>query len=226
LKTRKKDRRSSKQYWKKGEDPLATGTLILEPFYTEDHLTPNADGVPRRIYEEDAVAAEVQRRRNYNENLLRLQSMVIADRKTQTERFMEIKKMHGILCSEMQIMRMQMLALMRRPVNNGFRNRHHRSTIHVSVDAGKPSEIQNMLVADNIRTRESHARLAHRPKHLEDLWQEWEFDVGGRKAAKLFTYSERGLKENKFAYSRRKPFWLLMHVLIRRGGIVQIRHVS
>mgnify|MGYP001626574524 CR=1 FL=1 len=114
--------------------------------------------------------------------------------------------MHDILCSEMQIMRKQLLALMRRSVNNGFGNRHHRNAINVSVaDAGEPSEIQNMLVADNIRTRESHARLGHRPKHLKDLWQEWEFGLGGRKAAKLFTSSERRLKENKFAYSCRKP---------------------
>ena len=191
------------------------GTLILEPFYIEDHLTPNADGVPRRIYEEDAVAAEVRRRRNDNENLLRLQSMIIADRKTQVEFKMEMKRMHDILCSEMMILRKQMVSLMRRPVNNGFRN---RGTVPpIAVNAGVPSEIQNLLAADNIRTRESHARLSYRPKHLEDLWQEWEFGVGGRKAAKLFTSSERGLKENKFAYSRRKPFWLLMHELIRRG---------
>ena len=45
-----------------GENPIAkvplivgndSGVLNLEPFYTEDHLTLNEAGVPRRIYKED-----------------------------------------------------------------------------------------------------------------------------------------------------------------------------
>ena len=59
-----------------GENPIAKvplmianneGALILEPFYTEDHLTLNEDGTPKRIYEEDAVANQIRSRRNDNE---------------------------------------------------------------------------------------------------------------------------------------------------------------
>ena len=74
-----------------------------------------------------------------------------------------------------------------------------------------------MLVHENLRIEHSNARLSNSPKHLEDLWKEWEFGVGGRKAAKLFTSSERGLKVNRYRYCRRLKFWKLASEMIRRG---------
>ena len=53
------------------------------------------------------------------------------------------------------------------------------------------------------------------PKSLHVLWQEYEFGVGGRKAAKLFSARERGLV--KFNYCLRKHFWLLMLRMIQKG---------
>ena len=53
------------------------------------------------------------------------------------------------------------------------------------------------------------------PKSLHVLWQEYEFGVGGRKAAKLFTASERG--RVKFNYSLRKHFWNLMKYMLLKG---------
>ena len=47
------------------------------------------------------------------------------------------------------------------------------------------------------------------------LWQEYEFGVGGKKAAKLFNARERG--KNKFAFSLRKPFWDLVVCMIFHG---------
>ena len=43
---------------------------------------------------------------------------------------------------------------------------------------------------------------------LHMLWTEYQFGVGGKKPAKLFTARERG--EVKFLYSLRKPFWTLV----------------
>jgi hypothetical protein len=57
--------------------------------------------------------------------------------------------------------------------------------------------------------------LVANPRDLFVLWQEYEFGVGGRKAAKLFTSSERG--KVKFKYSRRKIVWECIHRLIRSG---------
>ena len=63
-----------------------------------------------------------------------------------------------------------------------------------------------MLERENLRIEDSTARLGRNPKHLEDLWQEWEFGIGGRKAAKLITSSERGKKKVVSTYSRRMHF--------------------
>ena len=59
------------------------------------------------------------------------------------------------------------------------------------------------------------ATLSKNPKTLYVLWQEYQFGVGGRKAAKLFTAEERG--KVKYNYSLRKPFWDLMDLMIREG---------
>ena len=57
--------------------------------------------------------------------------------------------------------------------------------------------------------------LCRCPKSLHVLWQEYEFGVGGRKAAKLFSSSERG--RVKFNYSLRNHFWNLMRNMLLRG---------
>ena len=59
------------------------------------------------------------------------------------------------------------------------------------------------------------ATLMPTPRSLHDLWQEYEFGVGGRKAAKLFSYSERGRSKHKF--HRRKIVWDLISGLVRQG---------
>ena len=55
------------------------------------------------------------------------------------------------------------------------------------------------------------------PKSLYVLWNEWEFGIGGRKAAKMFSSSERGTKQVKFSYCLRKHFWDLVSKMILRG---------
>ena len=59
--------------------------------------------------------------------------------------------------------------------------------------------------------------LCKRSKSLYVLWQEYEFGIGGRKAAKIFSAEERG--KVKFNYSLRKHYWELMVRLIRSGHI-------
>ena len=57
--------------------------------------------------------------------------------------------------------------------------------------------------------------LVKNPKTLHVLWEEWEFGVSGRKAAKFFNSMERGA--SKSAYSFRKGFWELCESMIARG---------
>ena len=63
------------------------------------------------------------------------------------------------------------------------------------------------------------ATLMPTPRSLHDLWQEYHHGVGGRKAARLFSYSERG--RSKHRYHRRKVVWDLVGRLIRQGDTAE-----
>ena len=62
---------------------------------------------------------------------------------------------------------------------------------------------------------DNRATLCSRPRTLFVLWQEYEFGIAGKKAAKLFTPRERG--RSKYAYSLRKSFWDLVVSMISHG---------
>jgi hypothetical protein len=57
--------------------------------------------------------------------------------------------------------------------------------------------------------------LSSRPTYLYVLWKEYEFGIGGRKAAKDFTYRERGV--SRAIFCRRKVFWDAVLRLISHG---------
>ena len=52
-------------------------------------------------------------------------------------------------------------------------------------------------------------------RSLYILWQEFEFGIGGRKHAKVFTRSERGA--SRFSFCRRNVFWELVKTMVNRG---------
>jgi hypothetical protein len=60
------------------------------------------------------------------------------------------------------------------------------------------------------------AKLA-RVRTLMELWNEWEHGHNGSKPARAYTEIERGLKCNKFKFSKRLNFWKVMRQLINRG---------
>jgi hypothetical protein len=62
-----------------------------------------------------------------------------------------------------------------------------------------------------------NASLSSTPASLNDLWVEWQFGIGGRKPARLFTERESGVAQLKSTFSRRKVFWEVMEYLIRTG---------
>jgi hypothetical protein len=57
--------------------------------------------------------------------------------------------------------------------------------------------------------------ISYRPTDLYVLWKEYEFGIGGRKAAKDFTYRERGA--SRAIFCRRKIFWDVVLRLISYG---------
>jgi hypothetical protein len=58
-------------------------------------------------------------------------------------------------------------------------------------------------------------RLSSRPKDLYELYREYQFGVGGMKAARFFTAAERGMC--RYTYSLRLGFWKIVDSLIRKG---------
>lgn len=61
-----------------------------------------------------------------------------------------------------------------------------------------------------------NASLSPTPRTLNRLWEEWMHGIDGRKAARLFTPTERGKEKHKF--HRRKVIWDLINGLIRQGN--------
>ena len=64
------------------------------------------------------------------------------------------------------------------------------------------------------------ATLSKCPRNLYVLWQEYQFGLGGRKPARLFTSVERG--RVKFKYSRRKIIWSAIDRMVRSGDTAQV----
>ena len=58
-----------------------------------------------------------------------------------------------------------------------------------------------------------NAELCPRPNSLHELWLEFQFGIGGRKAAKDFTPNERG-GATKYKYFKRNFFWdlIVLHI--------------
>ena len=63
------------------------------------------------------------------------------------------------------------------------------------------------------------ATLSSTPRTLAELWEEYQFGIGGRKPAKDFTRTESGNTVNgmKQKFYRRKFVWLTIELLIQRG---------
>ena len=63
------------------------------------------------------------------------------------------------------------------------------------------------------------ATLAKQPRTLAELWDEYQFGIGGRKPAKNWNRNERGNRTHgiKQKYYRRKMVWWTIEELIRRG---------
>ena len=54
-----------------------------------------------------------------------------------------------------------------------------------------------------------------KPRDLYELYREYEFGIGNKKAAKMYNSMERGA--NKWMYSFRLNFWNLVNHLVKKG---------
>lgn len=83
---------------------------------------------------------------------------------------------------------------------------------------GNNPPLNAAAIANNINNN-NNTTLSPNPRTLHVLWQEYEFGIGGRKAARLFTAAERG--QVKYSYHRRKVVWDKIAELIRAGHTAQ-----
>ena len=75
--------------------------------------------------------------------------------------------------------------------------------------------VQNTTARIDERGFDRNATLSPHPRTLYAVWQEYQFGIGGRKAAKNFTAQERG--RCKYAYHRRKVVWEKVSEMVRAG---------
>jgi len=88
-----------------------------------------------------------------------------------------------------------------------------------AVVAG-PNNQQNDAAEDNDNNTAANSipyesSLSPRPQNLYELWNEYQHGIGGRKAAKNFTRTEKG--RVKCTYTRRKVIWDEIDRLVRAG---------
>ena len=91
-------------------------------------------------------------------------------------------------------------------INRGFVGREHNN----NNDDNGDNENRNDRAQENYQTT-----LSKQPKDMYKMWEEYEFGLEGRKAARKFNLRERG--KNRYTYHRRKVVWDRIAELIKRG---------
>jgi hypothetical protein len=87
--------------------------------------------------------------------------------------------------------------------------------VHPNAEDGASTTLTPGIVEIDILQDRAPCTLSKKPPDLFALWREYEFGIGGRKAAKDFSPTERG--KSRFTYSRRKVFWDCVITQIQLG---------
>jgi hypothetical protein len=91
----------------------------------------------------------------------------------------------------------------------------------IAVQPAQRVRAMNVGNEENNSTGENYvSTLSPTPRSLYILWQEYEFGIGGRKPARLFTPVERG--KAKYTYHRRKVVWDVIATRVRAGDTAQV----
>lgn len=112
-------------------------------------------------------------------------------------------------CIERNVRRMSMVPFRAAPIQQA--SNYHQGSESRETSESLPAFRHN----PSQRLPAFQASLIPNPRDLYVLWQEYEFGVGGRKAAKEFSSVERG--RVKFKYCRRKIVWDCIHRMVRSG---------
>jgi hypothetical protein len=122
-----------------------------------------------------------------------------------------LQNQHEQLRAELNTLRRTVNRFANRPaqaIGGMFINKHDQGNGTVSDSASTQQQ--------GVRTKVKYeVSLSACPRDLFQLWEEYEFGLQGRKAAKRFSTRERGAA--KYKYHRRKVVWDMIVQMIRQG---------
>ena len=182
-----------------GENPvekvplIITGTdaeLHIEVLIDDDMDHTEANGTrPRRL--------DVEQMRHMNTLLVNL-------RRDNTELRAEVARIHERHERLLMTMNRNLIHLMRNPLVGRVQRQQNNRDVEDGI-----------AIAGVIEQQANSALLSKSPRTLHTLWNEYEFGLANRKAAKDFTAAERGLV--KYTYHRRKVLWDKVAEMVRSG---------
>jgi hypothetical protein len=161
----------------------------------------------------DAVEGELQTRNNNNNNngndtnILLIQMQQI--RQSMTAHFDGMQQQQNNLRSEM----LERHKIMTKNINRIFIQPPRMGTQQQRLDR----EARNNFIeaAEELAQPQLIAELGKSPRSIFELWTEYAFGSGGRKAAKDFNVHERG--KCRFNYCRRKVVWDCISLHVNAG---------
>lgn len=175
-----------------GENPVEKVPLIVTGTDAEVHI---------EVLIEDDIGADGTRPRRLDIDQLRhMNTLLVNLRRDNADLRGEVARIHERYEQLLKTMNRNLIHLMRNPVLRLQRQQNNRD-----VDNG-------------IANAEQHAQtamLSRSPRTLHTLWNEYEFGLANRKAAKDFTAAERG--QVKYNYHRRKVLWDKVAEMVRSG---------
>ena len=160
-----------------------------------------------------------QRRTTGDQELRYLNSLIIGLRQDNAAMRLEMQRVSAIHLREMEILKQNQQQLMRSRYFTAQQRPQQQqpNLININNDNNMNGNVglAAAAVVENQVPNNSDATLSPCPRTLHTLWQEYEFGLGNRKAAKDFTPEERGRVKN--LYSKRKIVWSKIADMVRGG---------
>ena len=211
-----------------GENPIAkvpldvrgdiNGNLILTVLndsIDDDAISENENEEERvnrlrHKYNSNINNRRVNNRRTENQQIDRLSALISTLQQGLQETENRQNRRYDIQNRKIDQLTALIRQLLRQPyrvLGSSNRNNHdNRNNLRAAADSA---------AEEDDATNRSIGTLKKNPKCLHTLWMEYEFGLGGKKAAKMFTASERG--RCKYSYCNRLVFWKKISEMVRAG---------
>ena len=209
-----------------GENPIAkvpldvrgdiNGNLILTVLNDSADVIPEDESEEekvnrlRRKYSSDIHNRRVNNRRTENQQIDRLSALISTLQQGLQEAENRHNRRYDIQHRKIDQLTHLIRQLLRQPYrvlgSSNRKNHNNRNNLRAAADSA---------AGEDDATNRSIGTLKKNPKCLHTLWMEYEFGLGGKKPAKMFTASERG--RCKYVYCNRLVFWKKISEMVRAG---------